>query len=194
MNKECYIVSDLMSLYNEQLLSKETIAWLEKHVKQCEQCEQLLNNTKKDLNITEINSPIVSNEMFHKINRKLSVYKFIFVVVSFILAMVTSLLNDSFQFILTYTILGALVYCFYKRITIVFLITFVPVFIWYIGLTAHEYYAGFYESSVTNGEVIGYALYGGIITSLIHLIFAMVGVVIGYIILKIIGSGNDDKA
>ncbi len=66
--------------------------------------------------------------MFKQIHRKLSMYQMIFIGVSFLLAVQTSLLNESLGFILWYTVLGLLSYLFYKDVKLVFLIAFVPTF------------------------------------------------------------------
>ena len=112
--------------------------------------------------------------MMSKISFRLSLYQIIFVGLSFFMAMRTTLLNDSFGFILSYTILGLLTYLFYKNLKIVIAITFLPVFIWSIGTTIAE----------TSFDYI----YGSLLVAGLHLLFALIGALIAWLILQLKGS------
>lgn len=177
MNKDCYIVEDLLPLYVDDLLQKETILWVEGHLNNCEHCRKLADLAKEPIENESIASSIHNEKMLAKINLKLSIYQIIFVALSFIFAIQTSLLNESFGFILSYTLLGMITYLFYKRMLIMIVIAFLPNFIWSLIDIASS-------SSITIHAVLG-----SILLAAIHLLFALVGSFIGIIILKLKGRG-----
>ncbi|MBS4196033.1 zf-HC2 domain-containing protein [Lederbergia citri] len=170
MNKECSIVEDLLPLYNEGLLQDETTEWVEAHLEHCESCRELALLSKEPIETENITSTIDTENMIKKINLKLSIYQIIFVAISFIIAIKTSLLHESFGFILTYPILGLITFLFYKRFLIVAVIAFLPNFIWSLIDIA---------SMSVNANI------GSIFLAGIHLILALVGSVIGLLILKL---------
>lgn len=172
MTIRCSIVEDLLPLYNEGLLQDETNDYVEKHLKSCTDCAELGKlSTEPVMEDAVPPSPINHEKMMSKITLRLSLYQIIFVGLSFFLAIRTALLNDSFGFILSYTILGLLTYLFYKNIKIVIVITFLPIFLWSIGTTFTE----------TSFEYI----YGSMIVAGLHLLFALIGAVIGWLILQL---------
>ena len=136
MTKYCSIVEDLLPLYNEGLLHDETTAWVEAHLNSCSECAVLANLSLNRYSEEIISSPINHEKMMSKISFKLSLYQIIFVGLSdCTLAMRTALLNESFGFILSYTILGLVTYLFYKNLKIVIAITFLPVLVWSLSTT-----------------------------------------------------------
>ncbi len=52
MDKNCNIIRDLLPLYAEDLLSKDSIDLVENHLKECEDCQKELSNIKKDITIS----------------------------------------------------------------------------------------------------------------------------------------------
>ncbi|MCR2821191.1 zf-HC2 domain-containing protein [Lederbergia panacisoli] len=173
MNKDCVIVEDLLPLYNEGLLQDETTEWVEAHLEHCESCRELALLSKEPIEKENIHSTIDSENMIKKINLKLSIYQIIFIAISFIFAIKTSLLHESFGFILTYPILGLITYLFYRRFLIVAVIAFLPNFIWSL-------------IDIASGAPITFdAIIGSIFLAAIHLIFALVGSIIGLLILKL---------
>lgn len=185
MINECFIAEDLLSLYVEDLLSDETKLWLENHIENCSTCKELLELLKKDLPDSKIESSIDESEMFKRINRKVSIYQFLFTMASFYMAMRTSLFNESFGFIFWYSLLGFTVYSFYKDIKIVCLLSAVPPFLFsifnnLIGTFSSEGYADF---SVL--ELIYYNVSGSVFLSLVHLLFAILGAFIAILLIKI---------
>lgn len=193
MSEQCFIVEDLLPLYNEELLSVETTEWLETHLQTCAHCQQLVSRSQQPLETKQAFAPDVDKDIFQKINRKLSLYQLVFVTLSLILAMTTSLLNESFHFILTYTILGVVTYLFYKDIKIVFMVAFIPIFLWYVGTLTSDYLNGDMIEGLGIGEFIVSTLFGAIATAFIHLIFASIGSLIGFFILKLRERGNDNE-
>lgn len=195
MTKHCFIVEDLLPLYNEELLSEESTAWLEKHVASCTHCQQLTHQSKQPLRVKTEPPAGDMQEMFHKINRKLSYFQITFMTISLVFAMTTSLLNDSFHFILTYTILGVITYLFYKQFRLVFFVTFIPIFIWFFGIATNDYINGDMIDGLGVGKFLLSTLYGGTITASIHVVFSLIGGLIGLVLLKMKnGGGHNEEA
>ncbi|PIC65287.1 hypothetical protein CSV79_01300 [Sporosarcina sp. P13] len=191
MTKSCYIVEDLLPLYKEDLLSSETEDWVNDHLNSCSQCKALAQLADKPITEEVLSSPIDHEKMMSKIQYKISLYQMIFIGMSFFLALQTTLVNDSFGFILSYTIMGSLLYLFYKSFKIVVAIAFLPVFFWSIS-----------SSFSMNTNEIGYptttllqhffqSIVGSSLIAVIHLAFALVGALIGYLIFKIKESGEN---
>lgn len=183
MNKNCYIAEDLMPLYIEGLLQEETAEWLESHLKSCPNCRELAQLSKEPVRKEHINSTINHNKMMKKINLKLSIYQIIFVGLSFFFAIRTSLLNESFGFILSYTVMGLITFLFYQNVKIVIAIAFLPLFLWsaadtIIG-TANSELPPFFTSML-----------GAVYLAAIHVAFALIGSVIGLLILKLRERGG----
>ncbi|MBO1003959.1 zf-HC2 domain-containing protein [Pseudogracilibacillus auburnensis] len=175
MNKDCFIAEDLMPLYNEGLLQDETASWLEAHLKTCRNCRELAHLSKEPVEKVAMESTVNHDKMMGKIKLRLSIYQIIFVGLSFFFAIKTSLLNDSFGFILSYTVLGVLTYLFYKNIWIVIAIAFLPNFIW---------------SLIDISEFSFNGIVGSIFIGVIHLSFALVGNIIGWLILQVRERGE----
>lgn len=183
------IIEDLLPLYHEGLLSEETTEWVEEQVKGDEELQSLVAQTSRPLEKVEIESTVEHNQMMRKIKRKLSVYQLIFMGISFFLAINTSMLNESFGFVLWYAVLGVLGYLFYKDMKIVFLISFIPIFIWSIGINIGDYGAGHITPGITFASYFLQSFMGSLMVGLIHYLFAFIGSIIGFLILKIKGEG-----
>ncbi|MBS4206928.1 zf-HC2 domain-containing protein [Bacillus sp. FJAT-50079] len=170
MNKDCSIVEDLLPLYHEGLLQDETVSWVDEHFKKCDHCREIAQISKQPIDPEQIQSTVNYDQMMEKIKLRLSIYQIIFVGISFLFAIKTSLLNESFGFILSYAILGAITYLFYKSFWIVITIAFLPNFIWsLIDISA------FHFNSII----------GSLFLAAIHVIFAFAGSIIGLLILKL---------
>ncbi|MEK3888684.1 zf-HC2 domain-containing protein [Bacillus sp. FSL K6-3431] len=173
MNKDCFIAEDLLPLHNEGLLQEETAEWLESHLKSCPKCNELAQHSKEPVEKETITSTVNHDKMMGKIKLKLTIYQIIFVSISFFFAIKTSLLNDSFGFILSYTVLGLITYLFYKNFLIVTAIAFLPVFFWEIIQS-------------TAGDIsLLLGLTSAAFLAILHLIFALMGCFIGLLILKL---------
>lgn len=184
MNKVCFIIRDLLPLYSENLLSEETTEWANEHLKECEECNALVEASFIELNTAPIESTLDQESMFKKINRRLSMYQIIFVALSFFLAANTSMLKGSFGFILWYPVLGLLTYLFYKDIKLVFMLSFIPMFIWSFGLNFIDFTKGAYIDT-TFFSFLGTSLISSLFPAVIHFIFAAVGGFMGYLIEEI---------
>ncbi|MCH1625635.1 hypothetical protein [Fredinandcohnia quinoae] len=179
------IIEDLLPLYNEGLLSEETTNWLEEQVKRNDDFQNLLKHTVEPLEKEAINTTIEHEKMMKRINRKLSIYQIIFVAISFFLAIKTSILNESFGFILWYAVLGLLTYLFYKDFKIVLYISLLPIFIWSLGSNLTDYQSGNIDDNQTFSVFFFMSMVGSLLLSLIHFIFALLGSMMGFLIIKI---------
>ncbi|MDA7026669.1 hypothetical protein PJ311_08620 [Bacillus sp. CLL-7-23] len=178
-DKVRYIIEDLLPLYHEGLLSEETSRWIEEQTEKHEEYRKLMVMSSTPLPKKEIVPPVNQEKMFKKINRKLSFYQIIFVAISFFLAIKTSLLNESFGFILWYTVLGLLVYLFYRDIKIVLLLSFVPILLWSFKDNLEHFTK---EEGIF--EYLSAAVGGAFFYSLMHCIFSMIGSLIGWLSIK----------
>ncbi|MFS0863931.1 hypothetical protein [Fredinandcohnia sp. 179-A 10B2 NHS] len=179
------IVEDLLPLYNEGLLSETTTEWLEKQIKGNEELEKIVKQSSTPLVKEEIESPVEHDKMIKAIKRKLSIYQLIFVGLSFYLAINTSILNESFGFILWYAVLGVVTFLFYKDMKIVFYISVLPIFIWSIGGSISDYVNGQIDHTQSFIKFLLQTTAGSFFLAMIHYLFALIGSVMGLLILKI---------
>ena len=65
MNKElpCYIVSDLLPLYQEDIVSEQTKKDIDKHVNECIECKKMMDAMKKELDIQTVNKELKTNPL-----------------------------------------------------------------------------------------------------------------------------------
>ena len=65
MNKElpCYVVSDLLPLYQEDILSEQTKKDIDKHLNECEECEEKLVEMKMQIDVPNTNTELKSNPL-----------------------------------------------------------------------------------------------------------------------------------
>lgn len=185
MKTDCSIAEDLLPLYNEELVHDETADWIEAHLKTCPNCSKLALDSAEPVSNASIPSPINHDKMMSKITVKLSLYQVIFVGISFFLAMQTALLNDSFGFILSYTLLGTIMYLFYKSFRVIMLVAFTPIFIWSLGTMIPDIVYNAEPLLTRLGVFLSQAILGSLFIAVIHLGFALAGAVIGLFILKI---------
>ena len=158
MPQECSIVEDLLPLYNKRALQAATTQFVEQHLANCEHCRQL--GTANQL----------TNNHF-PMKRTISFFHIIFIVLSFMFAINSSLLGNQKSFVVSYAVFGCLTYFFYKNIWIVFTISFVPVFVWAI---INNIINPLYIINYSFTE-IGALLIGAGYIALLHTIFALIG-------------------
>jgi hypothetical protein len=72
MNKElpCYIVSDLLPLYQDDMLSEETRRDIDQHIKECNACKKMMDSMKVQINVKAENKEIDINPL-----KKIKVYQ-----------------------------------------------------------------------------------------------------------------------
>jgi len=158
LSEECPIVEDLLLLYKKQMLQAPTILFVEQHLANCSHCQQLASSKK------------VLKE-YIPMKKTLSFFHIIFIVLSFMFSINSSLLGNQLGFVISYAIFGCLSYLFYKNIWIVFIISSVPVFVWaIINNLNNELYITNYSFTELGALVMG----AGYI-ALLHTIFALLG-------------------
>ena len=178
MNKECPIIQDLLPLYEEDLLQLGTKQFVEEHLKSCQECRQIAEQSQIPLPV-EVEQGGGSKKMIRKITLKLTTIQIFFVAIAFILAMGTTVMNNNSGFILTYALLGAVTYMFYRSILIAVLLAGIPNFIWNCMLYMTDWFGVFYANSSSE------AFFIALTAVIVHLIFTFIGIAIGFCILKI---------
>jgi hypothetical protein len=65
MNKElpCYIVSDLLPLYQDDMLSEETRRDIDKHVSECDDCKKMMDSMNVQINVKAANKEVNINPL-----------------------------------------------------------------------------------------------------------------------------------
>lgn len=186
--KECKIVEDLLPLFEENLVQDETKKWIEAHIASCEKCNRLTNIELEVF--PSIPKHKSADAMMRSAQLKLTIYQLLFVLLSFIFAINTSMLNESFAFILSYFILGAVAYYFYRSVWLTILLAFIPIFIWTIYETIYSYHSvsawyieqmQYFNSTI---EMLFNTLLGGIFTGILHTVFAVLGLIVVALLLK----------
>jgi len=158
LSQECSIVEDLLPLYKKQALQATTVQFVEQHLATCEHCQQLATS-KQSLG-------------YHLLpKRTITFFHLVFIVLSFMFAINSSLLGHQTSFAICYAIFGCLTYFFYKNIWIVFAISSIPVFVWAIINNINNQ---LYVINYTFAE-IGTLLIGACYIALLHTIFALIG-------------------
>ena len=178
MKKECAVAQDLLPLYEEDLLQLATKQFIEEHLQYCLECRHIAEQSQIQLP-SKVKPGGASKKMIRDITVKLATIQIFFVAIAFVLAMSTTIMNDNKSFILTYTILGAITYLFYRSILIAVLLAGVPNFIWNCLLYMTDWLGKI------NAESFSEALQLALTTLIIHLLFTFIGIVIGFCILKI---------
>ncbi|MEA0562139.1 zf-HC2 domain-containing protein [Lysinibacillus irui] len=168
MSQECSIVEDLIPLYKKQALQKPTIAFIEQHLESCQKCQQLTSS--KQLPIEYL-----------PMKRTLSFFHIVFIVLSFMFAINSSLLGNQKGFVISYALFGCLSYLFYKNIWIIFIISSVPVFVWAINNNLNN---ELYTTSYSLTE-IGALIVGAGYIALLHTIFALLGAAFAILLRRI---------
>ncbi|MGE7091114.1 zf-HC2 domain-containing protein [Lysinibacillus sp. NPDC048646] len=168
MSQECSIVEDLLPLYKKQALQADTVNFIEQHVACCEHCQQLTYA-----------QPLPKPTIL-PFKQTLSFFHVIFIVLSFMFALNSSLLGNHLGFVVSYALFGCLTYLFYKNSWIVFIISFIPVFVWAIvdNVMSPLYIA---KTSLSD---IGTLLLGATFIAILHTIFALLGSALAIILRK----------
>ncbi len=69
-NLPCYIITDLLPFYQDDVLSEETKQDIDKHISECEECKKIMENMKM-----QINTPSAKNEITNNPFRKIRSYQ-----------------------------------------------------------------------------------------------------------------------
>lgn len=169
LSHECAIVEDLLPLYHTHSLQNDTAHFIEQHLALCERCQKL----------TYTQTVPSQNKSF---KRTFSFFHLVFIVLSFMFALNSSLLGNNLLFIISYVIFGCLTYLFYKNSWIVFTISFIPVFVWAI---IDNFRSPLYIVH-SNLSDIGTLLIGAGFIAILHTIFALLGSAVAIILRKIL--------
>ena len=186
---QCTIIEDLYPLYEEGLVHEDTATFIEEHLKDCSQCSSRLLGKQTELTAPVEKSKVSAAVSVKKTQSKLAVYQLLLMLLSFYFAMATNLFEESFGFILTYFILGLVIFLFYRSWLLTLLISFLPVF-----------FIGFYETAMApnayrlyKGDHLGGNIFvfiwmhfiGAGFMAAMHTFFAMLGAVVGLFITKL---------
>lgn len=195
MMSSCKIVEDLLPLYEENLVQPETKKWIEQHLADCPTCQKLTSNVIEAL--PQLAPPKKSaTAMMQHAQLKLTVYQLLFVILSFAFAMNTSLLNESFAFILSYFILGAVTFYFYRHVLLTLLLAFLPIFIWSIYATIQSFgsYSKWYAESMayysSTLSLMMNTVLGSAFTALIHTLFTILGIIVVKLLIQAFKKEN----
>ena len=169
MSQECSIIEDLLPLYSKRNLQNDTINFIENHIASCERCQKFIH---------EKTTPAQNRSM----KRTLGFFHILFIVLSFMFALNSSLLGNNFSFIASYVLFGCLTYLFYKNVWIVFVISFTPVFFW---ATVTNAFTSLYITHSSFSD-IAELLIGAIFIAILHTIFALFGSAIAIILKKMV--------
>ncbi|MER2000669.1 MAG: zf-HC2 domain-containing protein [Lysinibacillus sp.] len=179
--KDCHLVEDLWPLYEENLVQPETKKWMEQHIQQCEHCQQLHDGLVEKIAIPD--NTLTADKTIARTTLKLHIYQLLFVVLSFVFAINTSIfVNQGFQFILSYFVLGVVLHYFYKNWILTVLIAFVPTFIWsfYDAVMSYGSLANWWQQVEEQEYSIWRAIYDyitmGIFAGGIHTLFSLLGI------------------
>ena len=191
----CKIVEDLLPLYEENLVQPETKKWIEQHLADCPTCQKLTSNVIEAL--PQLAPPKKSaTAMMQHAQLKLTVYQLLFVILSFAFAMNTSLLNESFAFILSYFILGVATFYFYRHVLLTLLLAFLPIFIWSIYATIQSFgsYSKWYAESMayysSTLSLMMNTVLGSALTALIHTLFTILGIIVVKLLIQAFKKEN----
>ena len=175
----CKIVEDLLPLYEEGLVQEETRQWMEQHFASCSHCASLIGI---DLPKAQPVKPELSAEkVIAKTKLKLTIYQLLFVALSFVFAMSTAIFTEQgFGFVLSYFVLGAVVYGFYRSWLLLLVLSFVPVFIWnaFYTILTYDSISVWWNEMLQYDSPIGILfqlIFAGLFTAVIHTVFAVLG-------------------
>ena len=85
--KGCKIVQDLLPNYIEGLTNEETNGFIEKHLKECENCGKILNSMRKDIEIDTKMQYQKETKYLKKYNKKVTILKSILIIVIIVYTM-----------------------------------------------------------------------------------------------------------
>lgn len=85
--KECNIIRDLLPNYIEKLTNNDTNEFIEKHIENCEECNDLLKNYKTENKVNEDDKIFINYAK--KFNLKFNILKYIIIIIVFILIVIT---------------------------------------------------------------------------------------------------------
>lgn len=188
---DCRVVKDLLPLYEEELLHKETVEWMDTHLAACDSCRYLANEELSNFSVTPLKPDKTASAMMENARSQFAVYQLLLVLLSLAFAMSTSIFTESFQFILSYFLLGFMTFYFYRSWIFTLLISIVPICIWSIYDTIASYgaYEKWYSQALESHDSViglfGTLLGDSLLMGIIHTLFVALGVVLALLTKKI---------
>ena len=73
--KNCKIVQDLMPSYVEKLTSEESNKFIEEHLKECKECNNILDSMKADIKLKKVETPKEEIDYMKKAKKKMNIAK-----------------------------------------------------------------------------------------------------------------------
>ena len=73
--KDCKIVQDLLPNYIETLTSEETNLFIEEHLKECKECQNILENMQNEIKINKEKRDGREVDYIKKYNKKMKLWK-----------------------------------------------------------------------------------------------------------------------
>lgn len=73
--KNCKIVQDLMPSYVEKLTSEESNKFIEEHLKECKECNNILDSMKADVKLKKVETPKEEIDYMKKAKKKMNIAK-----------------------------------------------------------------------------------------------------------------------
>ena len=178
MKTNCAITQDLLPLYEESLLSPASQQFVDTHLQSCEACRAIAAKSQIPLPAKAATKG-PDKKMIRKITVRVTTIQLIFVAIAFILAISTALINDHRSYILTYTLLGLAAYLFYRSAWLTLFIAAVPTVICGCLLYMTNWISNYYVTDIAEAvQLIVFSL-------VIHLIFTVCGIGIGFCIRKV---------
>lgn len=84
----CNIIKDLLPSYIEKLTNEETNKFIESHISECEECQELLENMRKEI---EINAPKKEEKQFKYIksySKRLKLFRNILIIIALVFILI----------------------------------------------------------------------------------------------------------
>lgn len=175
----CDVVKDLITLYVDDLTSEKSSKLVEEHIKECSECREYLEVIReKEFNKMDIEVWVPENveeELLNKIKKGIFKSKLLFIILGVIIGVVFSIGPNIFRGILIIPALGGLTYLLTRKVYIAPAIVFITITI-----------ATIIEIALGGGSYGAIELiYSSAVMGAMYTFFCIIGVVIGYLIVKI---------
>jgi K+-sensing histidine kinase KdpD len=193
----CSILYDLYPLYEEGLVQPDTAAFIEQHLHECASCRQKFHIATDSLPVVVEKPKIAAAVAIKRTQSKLAIYQLIITLASFYLAMSTNMFAESLAFILTYFILGIIVFVFYRSWLLTILFALVPVL--FLSFYDSAFSPGAYRiylEQYEGGNWIGFIyihLLGAFMMAAIHTVFAIFGGIVASLAIHVKEDSSNEK-
>lgn len=85
MKTNCNIIKDLLPLYVDGVISKESTQLVDEHLSECDHCQALLDSMKEEISVSSIDEKNAIKNFFKKIKRKKRIAITLSIIITFIL-------------------------------------------------------------------------------------------------------------